>query len=238
MVGAARILIVEDDETVSGVLSLYLERDGFEVDVIADGHEALASLAASPPDLVILDIMLPGVSGFEICRAVRKQGDVPVIVLSARTDEADRVMGLELGADDYIAKPFSNREVGARVRAVLRRSEAHEVAADAFPLRAGELVLDTAAHEATVSGVPVHLTAREFELLAFFMRHPGRAFTREELLEHVWGYRFGGTATVTVHVQRLREKIERDPGAPALVVTVWGAGYRFEPTNNTPPPTA
>ncbi|MBA3842947.1 MAG: response regulator transcription factor [Actinobacteria bacterium] len=220
--------MVEDDETVSGVLSQYLLRDGFLVDVVDDGEQALARIAEHEPDLVILDIMLPGISGFEVCRSIRKVGKMPIVVLSARGEESDRVLGLELGADDYIVKPFSNREVAARVRAVLRRSESLDRSdMSALPLRHGNVAVDPVAHEVTVSGSAVHLTAREFELLVFFMRHPGRAFRREELLEHVWGYRLGGTSTVTVHIQRLREKVERDPRSPELIVTVWGAGYRF-----------
>jgi DNA-binding response OmpR family regulator len=227
-----RILMVEDDETVSSVLTRYLARDGFVVHVVADGKGALAAIAEFKPDLVILDVMLPGISGFEICRRVRKAGAMPIVVLSARGEESHRVMGLELGADDYIVKPFSNREVAARARAVLRRSESasRRVASDTAPLVHGDLVVNLAGREATLAGARVHLTAREIDLLIFLMRHPGQAFRREELLEHVWGFRVGGTATVTVHVQRLREKIERDPANPTRIATVWGAGYRFAAT--------
>jgi DNA-binding response OmpR family regulator len=225
----SRILIVEDDETVSSILTSYLACEGFVVHVVADGNGALGAIAEFEPDLVILDVMLPGISGFEVCRRVRETGAMPIVVLSARGDESHHVMGLELGADDYIVKPFSSREVAARARAVLRRSERalHGEALDEAPLVYGELIVNPSRREATVAGALVHLTSREIDLLIFLMRHPGRAFRREELLEHVWGYRIGGTATVTVHVQRLREKIERDPSNPTLIATVWGAGYRF-----------
>jgi DNA-binding response OmpR family regulator len=185
------------------------------------------------PDLVILDWMLPGLSGIEICRRLRARPDLaplPVLMLTAKGDDVDKIVGLELGADDYVAKPFSPRELMARVKAVLRRARAPLVPTGAPPvLRAGAIEVDVAAHEVRVDGEPAVLTAREFELLAFLMRNPRRVFRREELLEHVWGYTFGDTSTVTVHVRRLREKIERKPSEPAHIATVWGVGYRFEP---------
>ena len=235
MSAPARILLVDDDATVTEVLTLYLEREGFAVEAAADGDGALARAAASTPDLVVLDLMLPGTDGLEVCRRLRREAPVPVVMLTARGDEADRIAGLELGADDYVVKPFSPRELTARVKAVLRRAQGGGPAAVAPGpggdpvLRAGPLVVDTAARQVHVGGREVALTAREFELLAFLARHPRRAFRREELFEQVWGWTYGDTATVTVHVRRLREKIEADPARPRLIVTVWGVGYRFEP---------
>ncbi|HET7652288.1 MAG TPA: response regulator transcription factor [Acidimicrobiales bacterium] len=225
----SRILMVDDDPTVSDVVGRYLRREGYAVESVADGRVALQRATEDPPDLVLLDLMIPGVDGLEVCRRLRAILPVPVIMLTARGDEADRVLGLELGADDYVAKPFSPRELVARVKAVLRRARAPLVPAGAPPLlRAGNIELDVAAHEARVGGEPAVLTAREFELLAFLMRNPRRVFRREELLENVWGYTFGDTSTVTVHVRRLREKVERDPSEPVHIATVWGVGYRFE----------
>ncbi len=235
----ARILVVDDDVTVAEVLTRYLEREGFAVDTVGDGEAALVSAAASSPDLVVLDLMLPGIDGLEVCRRLRAAGTphVPVVMLTARGDEGDRVAGLELGADDYVVKPFSPRELTARVKAVLRRAQGvmpdvtdGDGAGGGDPvLRGGEVEVDTAAHVVRVSGREVAVTVREFDLLAFLVRHPGQVFRREELFEHVWGWTFGDTATVTVHVRRLREKVEPDPSAPAHIVTVWGVGYRFEP---------
>jgi DNA-binding response OmpR family regulator len=226
-----RILVVDDDVTVSEVVARYLERDGFAVEVRADGREALDRALADPPDLVVLDLMLPGMDGLEVCRRLRAIAPVPIVMLTARTQESDRIVGLELGADDYVSKPFSTKELVARVRAVLRRARGPWVAGSAGPARVhvdGDLEVDVAAREARLGGEVVALTAREFELLAFLVRHPRRAFAREEILEHVWGYRYGDTSTVTVHVRRLREKIEPDSSHPARIVTVWGVGYRWE----------
>jgi DNA-binding response OmpR family regulator len=226
----ARILVVDDDPTVSDVVGRYLKREGFAVESAADGYVALQRATEDPPDLVLLDLMIPGIDGLEVCRRLRALAPVPVIMLTAKGDESDRVVGLELGADDYVAKPFSPRELMARVKAVLRRARAPLVPAGTAPvLRAGNLEVDIAAHEARVGGESAVLTAREFELLAFLMRNPRRVFRREELLEQVWGYTFGDTSTVTVHVRRLREKIEHKPSEPVHIVTVWGIGYRFEP---------
>jgi DNA-binding response OmpR family regulator len=222
-VPSAHVLVVEDDPTVAEVVTRYLERDGHRVDVLADGLQALAALAQSLPDLVVLDLMLPGLPGLELCRRVREHADVPIIILSARGEEDDRLLGLELGADDYLAKPFSPRELAARVRAVLRRAPPPVTA----PLELGDFFLDPRTRQVTVRGLPVSLTAREFDLLAFLLRHPGEAFRREALLQQVWGYTFGDTSTVTVHVRRLREKIETDPSTPRHLETVWGVGYRF-----------
>lgn len=216
---------------INEVVVRYLEREGFEVDSFGDGAVALPALLERPPDLLVLDLMLPGIDGVELFRRLRALAPVPVVMLTARGGESDRIIGLEMGADDYIAKPFSPRELVARVKAVLRRVQGslERVEPGASPmLTVGDLEVDVVAHEARRAGAPLALTAREFELLAFLMRHPGRAFRREELLEKVWGYTFGDTSTVTVHVRRLREKVESDPGDPQHLVTVWGVGYRFD----------
>ena len=225
-----RVLVVEDDRTIAEVIARYLQREGYTVDVVGDGLLALARVADLRPDLVVLDVMLPGADGFEVCRRLREHGDTPIIMLTARGEAADRIVGLELGADDYIGKPFSPRELVARVKAVLRRAAAASGPVDLpGPLSGRGVELDPRARRVTVDGQEVALTVREFDLLAFLMRHAGRAFRREELLEQVWGYTFGDTSTVTVHVRRLREKVERDSAAPERVRTVWGVGYRFEP---------
>ena len=223
--------MVEDDPTVSEVVTRYLEREGFVVEVAFDGAVALERALADPPELVVLDLMIPSVDGFEVCRQLRAKAPVPVIMLTARGEEADRIVGLELGADDYMSKPFSPRELTARIKAVLRRAGGSVTAAADEPtvLRAGDLEVDTVAHEARRNGELVALTSREFDLLVHLMRHPRRAFRREQLLEQVWGFAYGDTSTVTVHVRRLREKIESDAAAPRYVCTVWGVGYRFEP---------
>jgi DNA-binding response OmpR family regulator len=232
-----RVLVVDDDATVSEVVARYLEREGFAVEVVGDGRTALERALADPPDLVVLDLMLPGIDGLEVCRRLRALAPVPVIMLTARGDETDRVIGLELGADDYVAKPFSTKELVARVRAVLRRASGP--LAPATPggptvLEDDDLRVDVGAYEARRRGEVVPLTPREFELLAFLMRHPRRAFRREELLQEVWGYRYGDTSTVTVHVRRVREKIELDPSQPTRIATVAGVGYRWEGTTVAP----
>jgi DNA-binding response OmpR family regulator len=227
----ARILVVDDDPTVSEVVARYLERDGYVVETASNGRRALDRALTEPPDLVVLDLMLPGMDGLEVCRRLRALAPVPVIILTARGQESDRIIGLELGADDYVAKPFSAKELVARVRAVLRRAKGPLAPAGANGPRLhsdGDLEVDVAARQARLRGEVVALTAREFELLAFLIRHPARAFRREEILEQVWGYRYGDTSTVTVHVRRLREKIEPDPANPVRIATVWGVGYRWE----------
>ncbi|MFD8735678.1 response regulator transcription factor [Streptomyces sp. NPDC059618] len=224
---ATRVLVVDDDPTVAEVVSGYLDRAGYLVDRAGDGPAALARAAAHRPDLVVLDLMLPGMDGLEVCRRLRAQGPVPVIMLTARGDEDDRILGLEVGADDYVTKPFSPRELVLRVESVLRRSR--PVAA-ARPLRAAGLAVDPSARRATKDGTELALTLREFDLLAFFLRHPGRAFAREDLMREVWGWDFGDLSTVTVHVRRLRGKVEDDPARPRLIQTVWGVGYRFDGT--------
>ena len=225
------VLVVEDDPTISEVVVRYLEREGLHVEAVADGRDALEAAAATWPDLVVLDLMLPGIDGLEVCRRLRSRGPVPVIMLTARGDEEDRVLGLELGADDYVVKPFSPRELTARVRAVLRRAAATSTpdGLTVQVIEAGGLRLDLPAREVRKGDDAVTLTAREFDLLAHLARNPRRAHSREELLERVWGYSFGDTATVTVHVRRLREKIEADPSDPRHLVTVWGVGYRWDP---------
>ncbi|MEU0033083.1 MULTISPECIES: response regulator transcription factor [unclassified Streptomyces] len=227
--GAARVLVVDDDPTVAEVVSGYLDRAGYLVDRAADGPAALARAAAHWPDLVVLDLMLPGMDGLEVCRRMRGRGPVPVIMLTARGDEDDRILGLEVGADDYVTKPFSPRELVLRVESVLRRARP---ATAAHPLHAAGLGLDPAARRATKGSVELALTTREFDLLAFFLRHPGRVFSREDLMREVWGWDFGDLSTVTVHVRRLRGKVEDDPARPRLIQTVWGVGYRFDATTS------
>ncbi len=224
-----RVLIVEDDATVAEVVSRYLQAEGYAVATSSDGAEGLRRALADPPDLVVLDLMLPSLDGLEVCRRLRAEAPVPVIILTARGEEADRIAGLELGADDYVAKPFSPRELTARVKAVLRRANGPVPERDATAMAAGDLEVDTLAHEVRRSGRLVSLTVKEFDLLAHLMRHPRRAFRRDELLSEVWGFDYGDTSTVTVHIRRLREKIEADPSNPRHVATVWGIGYRFEP---------
>jgi DNA-binding response OmpR family regulator len=229
--GRQRVFVVDDDPNVADVVSRYLEHEGFEVEWLSDGKQALDRALESPPDLVVLDLMLPGMSGLEVCRRLRATSPVPVIMLTARDDESDRVVGLELGADDYVAKPFSVKELTARVKAVLRRASgplAGAVPGVPATLCDGDLEVDVTGRQASRQGEPVTLTAREFELLVFLMRHPGHAFQREEILRQVWGYSYGDTSTVTVHVRRLREKIEADPAQPVRIATVWGVGYRWE----------
>jgi DNA-binding response OmpR family regulator len=228
----SRVLVVDDDATVSEVVARYLERAGFDVETVADGLAALDRATASPPDLMVLDLMLPGMDGLEVFRNLRSVAPIPVIMLTARGDEVDRVIGLDLGADDYVSKPFSPRELIARVKSVLRRAAGPLTpTGPGTPavLSSGDLAVDVPAREARVAGHLVSLTVREFELLVFLMLHPHRVFRREELLERVWGYTFGDTSTVTVHVRRLREKIEPDPANPTRIQTVWGVGYKFLP---------
>ncbi|WP_344865408.1 response regulator transcription factor [Planomonospora alba] len=226
---SARILVVEDDPTVAEVVARYLERDGHRVECVGDGAEALRRALADPPDLMVLDLMLPRMDGLAVCRKLRERRPVPVIMLTALGEEIDRVAGLETGADDYVTKPFSPRELALRVRSVLRRARGASLPGGTGVLRDGELVVDLGVHEVRLAGAPVTLTAREFDLLAHLMRNPRQAFSRATLLDQVWGWSFGDSSTVTVHVRRLREKIEADPTAPRRIVTVWGVGYRYEP---------
>ncbi|MGW8882987.1 response regulator transcription factor [Streptomyces sp. NPDC055749] len=235
------VLVVDDDPTVAEVVAGYLDRAGYGVERADDGPAALARFAARRPDLVVLDLMLPGMDGFEVCRRMRARGPVPVIMLTARGDEDDRILGLETGADDYVTKPFSPRELVLRVDSVLRRARATAGTAaggPAAPFGGAGLVLDPAARSATRDGAALALTLREFDLLAFFLRHPGQVFTREELMREVWGWDFGDLSTVTVHVRRLRGKVEADPAHPCLIRTVWGVGYRLDLRGATAPDTA
>jgi DNA-binding response OmpR family regulator len=225
-----RVLVVDDDPTVSDVVRRYLERAGYAVAQAADGPAALDQFTREPPDLVVLDLMLPGIDGLEVCRRLQQLGTgIPVIMLTALGEEADRVLGLQLGADDYVTKPFSPRELVLRVQSVLRRTSGPAAtAAGGHTLVDGDLAVDTGRRLARLAGAELALTVREFDLLAFLMRHPARAFRRAELLEAVWGWDFGDQSTVTVHVRRLREKVEADPAQPQRIVTVWGVGYRYE----------
>ena len=223
-----RILVVDDEPTIREIVVSYLERAGFKTLEAADGNRARELVETDPPDLVVLDLMLPGTDGLELCRWIRSRSRLPVIMLTARGEESDRIVGLELGADDYVTKPFSPRELAARVRTVLRRSEP-EVVADER-LSYDGLAIDSATREVTREGEPLRLTAREFDLLWFLARHPRRVFSREHLMRRVWGYSSAlDTGTVTVHMRRLREKIEVDPSHPRYLETVWGVGYRFAP---------
>ena len=222
------VLVVDDEPTIREVVVRYLAREGYATLEAGDGDEARALLELASPSLVILDVMLPGTDGLSLCRWIRSESSVPVILLTARGEEADRIVGLELGADDYVTKPFSPRELVARVRSVLRRTI--PAAAPRERLRVGEVTVDLAAREVVRGGRPVHLTAKEFDLLAFLARHPRRVFSRDQLMSRIWGYEAAyDTGTVTVHVRRLREKIETDPARPRHLETVWGVGYRLSP---------
>ncbi len=233
---AQRVLVVDDEPTVREVVATYLARDGFEVRQLADGGRVMEAIEQFDPHLVVLDVMLPVRSGLDVLRELRSRSDLPVILLTARSDETDRVLGLELGSDDYLVKPFSPRELTARVRSVLRRTMAHATASSAgrtaqVTLQFGPLVIDRAAREISVDGTIVSLTAKEFDLLAHLAAHPRQVFSRAQLLNAVWDSdpAFQDPATVTVHVGRLRSKIEADPEHPRWIVTVFGVGYRFEP---------
>ncbi len=225
------ILIVDDEPIVREVVEQYLRQDGFEVDSAADGLEAMRRFNAARPDLVLLDLMLPGLDGLEVCRQMRAQSNVPIIMLTAKADEVDTVIGLGVGADDYIGKPFSPRELVARIKAVLRRTTTQPTATDGSdPLRFDTLTIRPDRRQVEVAGRQIELTAREFDLLEFLARHPSQVFSREDLLDKVWDWAFAGDGgTVTVHVRRLRAKIEPDPERPRYVKTVWGVGYKFDP---------
>lgn len=223
-----KILVVDDEPTLIATLRYNLEREGYEVITAQDGESGLALGRAHHPDLVLLDLMLPGLDGLQVCRLLRREMQVPILMLTAKGDEVDKVVGLEMGADDYVTKPFSMREVVARVKALLRRADMRAPTEDAV-LTAGELQLDLRKRAATMRGVATAMKPKELDLLTFFMRNPGQAFTREQLLHHVWGYDFAGdTRTVDVHIRWLREKIEDRPDKPARLITVRGTGYRFD----------
>ncbi|MCI0686006.1 MAG: response regulator transcription factor [Sporichthyaceae bacterium] len=224
-----RLLIVEDEESIVDAVSYMLRKEGFEVAVATTGPGALEEMERSGADLVLLDLMLPGLPGTEVCRQIRQRSNVPVIMLTAKDSEVDKVVGLELGADDYVTKPFSSRELVARIRAVLRRQGEPEAQAVAT-VEAGPVRLDAERHVVTVNGGPVQLPLKEFELLEFLLRNSGRVLTRMQLIDRIWGSDYvGDTKTLDVHVKRLRAKIEPDPANPRHIVTVRGLGYKFEP---------
>jgi two-component system, OmpR family, response regulator ResD len=222
------VLVVDDEPIVRDVVVRYLKRDGYDTREASTGDEARQILEAETPELVVLDVMLPGTDGLELCRWIRSRSELPVIMLTARGEETDRIVGLELGADDYVTKPFSPRELTVRVRNVLRRSRA--ISDDAERVSFGPFEIDAAAREVHRDRQPLKLTVREFDLLWFLVSHPRRVFSRDQLMDRVWGYRTAlDTGTVTVHVRRLRKKIEEDPSRPRFLETVWGVGYRFTP---------
>ncbi|MDP9093995.1 MAG: response regulator transcription factor [Actinomycetota bacterium] len=223
-----RVLVVEDEESFSDALSYMLRREGYEVDVAATGPEALTSFERSGADLVLLDLMLPGLSGTEVCRELRSRSHVPIIMVTARDSEVDKVVGLELGADDYVTKPFSSRELVARIRAVLRRgAEPEELLTST--VEAGRVRMDVERHVVSVDGVQVPMPLKEFDLLELLLRNAGRVLTRGQLIDRVWGADYvGDTKTLDVHVKRLRSKIEPDPANPKYLVTVRGLGYKFD----------
>ena len=231
--GQSRVLVVDDDDTVREVLRRYLTRDGHEVIEAGDGVTGLGLARSQHPDLVVLDLMLPGMDGLEVCRELRRTSTVPVIMLTALGQESDRVVGLEYGADDYVVKPFSPRELALRVGRVLARSQGtiapSSTGSTLVSSADGELSADPLSRTARLRGAELMLTSREFDLLFFLLQHPGQVFSRAEMMERVWGWTFGDQSTVTVHVRRLREKIEPDPARPTRIITVWGVGYRLDP---------
>jgi len=223
------VLVVEDEESISDALSYLLRKEGYDVTVAADGDAALTEFDRSGHDLVLLDLMLPGMSGTEVCKALRTRSNVPVIMVTAKDSEVDKVVGLELGADDYVTKPFSSRELVARVRAVLRRGAVEDDVASSV-VEAGPVRMDVERHVVTVGGEKTKLPLKEFELLELLLRNAGRVLTRGQLIDRVWGADYvGDTKTLDVHVKRLRAKVEPDPGTPRHIVTVRGLGYKFEP---------
>jgi DNA-binding response OmpR family regulator len=225
---ADTVLVVDDEPSIVEVVSLYLRREGYRVLTAGDGDSAVELARTQTPDLIVLDIMLPKKSGLDVTRLLRAERQVPIILLTARGDEADRIVGLELGADDYVVKPFSPREVVARVKAVLRRTAREQPAEPVRTIEYRDMVIIPAERSVSIAGRDVDLTATEFDLLHFLASHPRQVFTRDQLLDRVWGTEYiADESTVTVHVRRLREKIERDPSQPELVLTVWGVGYKF-----------
>ena len=222
------ILVADDEPTLVATLKYNLERESYAVVTAADGEDALAIARETRPDLIVLDLMMPGLNGLEVCRILRKEMQVPVLMLTARDDETDKVAGLELGADDYVTKPFSMRELTARVRALLRRSE-YAPPPEQDVMSTGDLIIDLPKRAVSRDGTHLPLKPKEFELLTFFARNPSRAFTREQLLNHIWGYDYAGdTRTVDVHVRWLRQKIEAEPDQPTRLITIRGVGYRFD----------
>ena len=233
---SSKVLIVEDDQTLLGVLKYNLAKEGYDVVTATDGAQAVEIARSKRPDLVVLDIMLPKLDGLEVCRILRKEMTVPILMLTAKTEEIDRVVGLEVGADDYVTKPFSMRELLARVRAMLRRAEMMkqeasyvERKAAPSPIKVGDLEIDPIRHQVSLGGSIIELTPKEFDLLAFLVTNRGRVFSRDHLLERVWGYDYAGdTRTVDVHVRWLRQKIEAAPAHPKYLLTIRGVGYKFE----------
>ncbi|MBT9166791.1 MAG: Transcriptional regulatory protein WalR [Syntrophomonadaceae bacterium] len=231
----ARILVVDDEKTIVKGLKFSLEKEGYEVLAAYDGAEALSLFKKENPDLFVLDLMLPEVDGFEVCRRIRKGSEVPIIMLTARGEDIDKILGLELGADDYVTKPFNPRELTARIKAILRRSQipSGKDQAGMQVIRLQDLQIDLFQRKVRIRDKEVDLTSKEFALLSLLASHPGRVFSREKLLEHVWGYDYYGDArTVDVHIRHMREKIEPDPATPQLILTVWGAGYKFREAKN------
>ena len=233
-----RILVVEDEPTLQETIAYNLKKQGYDVEIVGDGHAALEAARTLTPDLLLLDIMLPGLDGLEITRILRREMNVPIIMLTARDDEIDRVVGLEMGADDYLTKPFSMRELMARVKAQLRRSRLHQEELERYveketpaqeSLNFGKLRINTTRHEVTLDGEVISLKPKEYELLLFFAEHRGQMLSREFILERVWGWEYiGDSRTVDVHIRWLRKKIESDPAIPERIITVRGGGYRFE----------
>ena len=222
-----KILLVEDEKTLAKALKFNLEKEGFRVEVAFDGEEALNAMSRKEPDLVILDLMLPKIDGYEVCRSIRRSSDVPIIMLTARDEDIDKILGLELGADDYMTKPFNTRELLARIKAILRRTVQQAAAVRSF-IKVGDLQIDVIKHKVTVKGREVALTSREYNLLSLLASNPGKVYSREELLEEIWGDDYSGDVrTVDVHIRHLREKIEEFPAEPNIILTVWGAGYKF-----------
>lgn len=227
-----RILVVEDEESLSEAIAFLLSKEGFEVEIAANGPAAIEKFDLHGADLILLDLMLPGISGTEVCRQIRSKSAVPIIMLTAKDSEIDKVVGLELGADDYVTKPYSSRELIARIRAVLRRGEMSDSSVEVGVLTVGPVRLDIDRHIITVNGLPISLPLKEFELLEFLMRNAGRVLTRIQLIDRVWGSDYvGDTKTLDVHIKRLRAKIEKDPANPEYIQTVRGMGYKMERAN-------
>lgn len=221
------VLVVDDEKTLVKALSFNLEKEGFRVEKAYDGEEALQKVFDLKPDIVVLDLMLPEVDGFEVCRRIRKKLEVPIIMLTARTEDIDKVLGLELGADDYLTKPFNSRELVARIKAILRRSAFREDEVKKL-LQIGKLQIDLLQHRVRLDGKEINLTTKEFALLSFLAANAGNVYSREQLLEQIWGYDYyGDVRTVDVHIRHLREKVETDPGNPDLILTIWGTGYKI-----------
>ena len=226
----SRILVVEDETSIADVVARYLRRDGHEVETVSDGAAAITRFEETSPELIVLDLMLPGLDGQEVLRRVRAAGDTPVVILTAKGEELDRLVGFGLGADDYVTKPFSPRELAARVQAVLRRASHEAPATSGSGIRVGDLMIDGATREVERAGEPIPMTAREFDLIYFLAQHPGQVFSRDQLIDAVWDYHaISDAGTVTVHIRRIRAKLEPDPSRPRYLKTVWGVGYKLEP---------